>query len=379
MARVLLLSAAYGEGHNAAARGLQVAMTALGAQAKTLDLFARTTGDWYQHSRRVYLELISRAPVLWAAVYRLIDDWPVAEFAMPAFAEMQTALAAHLKMEPPDAVVSVYPVYGYLMQRLYPDPTRRPFTFHTVVTDSITINSVWFRCGSDSFFVPNEETARIMAAAGVPPRKLHPLGFPVASPFADGRPERLPPGPASLPRVLFMINAATAQTLATLRRLLTLDGLHLTVTVGRDDLLRSRIEQLATASGRRIEIHGWTDRLPQLLMSHHVLIGKAGGATVQEAIAALTPMLVTQIVPGQEEGNARLLFENGCGAFCPSPQAVAETLQLLFREDAAHWREWVARMGRLSRPDAAREIARRVLGEQKPEARNQKSEVSDQQ
>ncbi|MDQ3623398.1 MAG: hypothetical protein M3463_13055, partial [Verrucomicrobiota bacterium] len=267
MPKILLLTAGYGEGHNAAARGLQAAFTDLGAEAQTVDLFGVTGGEWYQHSRRAYLELISRAPRLWAAVYRLIDGWPLVEFALPAFHKLQAALAALIHTERPDSVVSVYPVYGYLLQRLYPDPARRPFAFHTVVTDSITINSVWFRCASDSFFVPNEDTARIMAAAGVPAHKLHALGFPVALKFADERPERPPPGPDSPPRVLFMINAGTDQTLATVRRLLAQERLQLTVTVGRDEVLRARIEQLAAASGRPIEIHGWTDRMPALLMT----------------------------------------------------------------------------------------------------------------
>ncbi|MDQ3624365.1 MAG: hypothetical protein M3463_18045, partial [Verrucomicrobiota bacterium] len=67
-------------------------------------------------------------------------------------------------------------------------------------------------------------------------------------------------------------------------------------------------------------------------------------------------------------------FENGCGALCQTPNAVAETLQRLFRDDAARWREWVANIARLSRPNAARDIARLVLGG----VGNQQSVISNQ-
>jgi processive 1,2-diacylglycerol beta-glucosyltransferase len=133
------------------------------------------------------------------------------------------------------------------------------------------------------------------------------------------------------------------------------------VTVGRDEGLRKKIEAVATKVGQPVEIHGWTNQMPELLMTHHLLIGKAGGAAVQETIAACTPMLMTSVVPGQEEGNARLLFQNQCGALCPTPDALAERIEQLFAGNAAEWRLWEANITRLSRPDAAQQIAEFVL------------------
>ena len=356
--RVLILTAGYGEGHNAAARGLHAAFGELGAESEIVDLFAITGGAFYDRSRRDYLALINRAPNIWAFLFRLIDRFPVAEFSLPALAKMQAALAGLLAEKKPDAVISVYPVYGYLIAKLFPRRADRPFAFHTVVTDSITINSVWHRCASDTFLVPNEDTARVMRAAGLPPETIHATGFPVPPRFADPRPPRPAPGVASPGRVLFMINAGKDRAPAVVERLLRLDGIHLTVTVGRDEVLRTRIGQIARDAGREIEIHGWTDRMPELVMSHHILIGKAGGATVQEAIAARTPMLITQVVPGQEEGNARLLFQNGCSALCDTPEALAAQVRSLFANDAEQWKQWEENIARLSKPDAARKIAR---------------------
>ena len=115
------------------------------------------------------------------------------------------------------------------------------------------------------------------------------------------------------------------------------------------------------AAGRPLELHGWTPRMPELMMTHHLLIGKAGGATVQESIAAGTPMLITKVVPGQEEGNAQLICENHCGAICSTPEAIAEQIELLFADDGALWRQWEKNIVQLSRPDASRQIAARVM------------------
>jgi processive 1,2-diacylglycerol beta-glucosyltransferase len=359
--RFLILTAGYGEGHNAAARGLRAAFEKLGAEAKVVDLFATTGGAFYERSRRGYLDLINRAPRVWAFVFRLIDRFPIVQFSLPALAVLRESLAELLATTRPDGAVSVYPVYGYLIEKLYPHRTERSFSFHTVVTDSITINSVWYRCESDSFIVPNEDSAHIMRTAGVPREKIHAFGFPVSPCFADERPVRLPPGEGVPPRVLYMINAGKDRAPAVVARLLQLSGLHLTVAVGRDEALRAAIEEVARASGKPIELHGWTERMPQLVMSHHLLIGKAGGATVQEAIAARTPMLITQVVPGQEQGNAQLLFQNGCGALSETPEALAAQAHALFERGAAQWKRWEANIARLSRPEAARTIARFVM------------------
>jgi len=358
MPKALILTAGYGEGHNAAARGLHTAFTEAGAVAEILDLFALTGGKSYERSRRSYLGVINHTPRLWAACYALIDKLPTGALSVPLLGKMRRYLSDHLAATKPDVVMSVYPIYGYLIERLYPDPAKRPFAFHTVVTDSITINSIWYRCASDTFLVPNDDTANVMAAAGINRNRIRALGFPVPPRFARDRPERAAPTP---PRILYMINAGKGQAPKLVERLLRIAGIHLTVTVGRDEKLREKIEAVAARVGQPVEIHGWTNQMPELLMTHHILIGKAGGAAVQETIAACTPMLMTSVVPGQEEGNAQLLFQNQCGALCPTPDAMAARIEQLFAANEAEWRLWEANITRLSRPDAAREIVQFVL------------------
>ena len=357
MPKIVILTAAYGEGHHAAARGLQSAFAELDVETEIVDIFAMAGGEFYEKTCWAYLELINRVPNVWAAVYSLLDRVPVVSMALPLLTPMQNALGQVLERTNPLAVISVYPTYGYLIERLYAERPR-PFGFHTVVTDSISINSVWYRCTSDTFLVPNEATAEVMITAGTPASRVRALGFPVPVTFAQDRPVRTPPG-AAVARVLYMVNAGKERAPSIVTRLLDLPGIQLTVTVGRDEALKAAVEH--AAAGRPVQVFGWTDCMPELLMTHHVLIGKAGGAAVQEAIAACTPMLITHVVPGQEEGNARLLVEAGCGAICPNADALAEKLQQLFAHGAREWREWEKNITTMSRPEAAREIARFVL------------------
>jgi processive 1,2-diacylglycerol beta-glucosyltransferase len=270
---------------------------------------------------------------------------------------VRNKLRALLTRFQPDAVVSVYPVYPHMLAERA-DLRCKSFV---VVTDSITVNAIWFRCRANCFLVPNEQTAAMLRAVGIAESAIKVTGFPVTPKFADLGELRQPPSDSSSRRVLYMINAGKNIAPEIVGRLAALPGITLTVTVGRDEKLRAAIEAVREKSATRFEIVGWTDQMPRLLLESHLLIGKAGGATVQETIAACCPMIINQVVPGQEEGNARLMVETGSGVVATTPEAITDTVRNAFANDASQWREWHKNISALSRPSASLEIAQFLL------------------
>ena len=361
MKRVLIFTAGYGEGHNAAARGLAAALTEAGAEAEIRDIFRETYGRRQKIAERLYIECINRAAPLWAGVYRALDRTPLLRWMMPAMGSLRRKFSEVLAERQPCAIASVYPVYGWVLDRMFPGKNP-PFASHTIVTDSITVNSVWWKFRSDSWIVPNEATADVMRGA-VPAERVHALGFPVQVKFADSTIVRTPPGDGEPLRIFYMVNHGHSVAARLVGRLLEIPGIALTVAYGKDQSVGRAIAAAAQSAGRKIELHGWTPLVPELLMQNHILIGKAGGAATQEAIAAKTPMIITKAVPGQEEGNARLIVENGCGALCESDDAIVEAVSLVAENHAALWHRWHAAITKLSKPDASRDIARFILSQ----------------
>lgn len=361
--RILLLTAGFGEGHNAAARGLRDGLAQVApdeAEVELHDIFAETYGLANDVVRRGYLALINRAPHTWANVYNWVDRQRDVPARLRIFFLAKSRLRRLLARFQPDAVVSVFPAYPHLLDDLYGDrPT--PFRRFVCITDSITVNAIWYRCHCDAFLVPNDATAAVLAAAGIAEERVRVTGFPVTPRFAQLGPLRQPPSDAYGRRVLYMINAGRVITPEIIRGLAGIVGTRLTITVGRDQALRRTAEEIRTTSGRKFEIVGWTDQLPRLMLESHLLISKAGGATVQETIAAGCPMIVNQIVPGQEAGNAQLLCETGSGVIATTPHEIVATVEGVFANDARQWREWSENVSRLSRPRAALEIAEMLL------------------
>jgi processive 1,2-diacylglycerol beta-glucosyltransferase len=361
--RILILTASFGEGHNAAARGVRDGLARVapqGIEVELRDLFAEAYGPINELVRRSYLGLVNFAPRAWGSVYRWLDRKNDFDKEFERFVRLKDHFTALLDRFQPNIVICTFPVYPNVLREIARENPERVGACKSVmvVTDSITINASWYRCGADYFLVANEQSASVLRAVGVAPEKIRVFGFPVSPKFAEfAGSHRVLPSNNSERRVLYMIHAATHRAPDVVRQVAGL-GVDLTVTIGRADKLRAAIEAAANGAAK---IVGWTDDLPRLLYDSHLLIGKAGGATVQETIAAGCPMIINHVVSGQEEGNARLIVETNSGVIALSPAAVAAQVQRAFADDAKQWREWAANISKLSRPRAALDIAEFLL------------------
>src|SRR4029079_13069866 len=159
-------------------------------------------------------------------------------------------------------------------------------------------------------------------------------------------------------RILQMINAGQNSAPGLSRWLARISHTQLTATVGRDEKLRRAVESIRAASAQKFTIIGWTTELPQLLASHHILVTKAGGATVQEAIAAACPMIINQVVPGQEEGNAQLITQTNSGTVALNNDEVIATLTRAFADGGKVLLHLTGHIDNISRPAASLDIAK---------------------
>ncbi|PZR71609.1 MAG: hypothetical protein DLM73_15525 [Chthoniobacterales bacterium] len=364
MKKILILTAGYGEGHNSAARGIRDGMRKIspeGAHVELHDLFAETYGFVNDWARVAYMEMINRTPQVWGVIYRWLDRQEKFAGDFRVFFNLKNYLRRMLDRLQPDVIVSVYPAYSHMLDELLGwegAPQRKRVV---VITDSISVNAIWYRCSADYFILPNEVSAAVLLEAGVPPEKVKTFGFPVSPVFAQPGEVRWPPSDETGRRVLYIINAANSAAPELVRRLAGLNQIQLTVTVGRNAGLKVSVEKIRRTVTQEFEAVDWSDELPRLLRANHLVITKAGGATVQEAMSAACPMIVNHVIPGQEEGNARYIMETKSGTVALTHDAVIAAVENAFAHDAAQWREWSTNISRLGRPTASLDIAKFLL------------------
>ncbi|RYD37233.1 MAG: hypothetical protein EOP85_17740, partial [Verrucomicrobiaceae bacterium] len=281
--RILIVTAAFGEGHNSAARNMAAALEAAGAVTQVSDPcmigVPRTTAivNWG------YRYVTTHLPNIWARVYRSTDNCDFSHQRSPVMRWVENALARLVEEFRPDAVVSTYPLYPYFMTRISAESGVKTPVF-IVVTDSIEINAAWLRAKCERWLVTDPATRDSMIRKGLPAEKVVDTGFPVHPRFSQ-----LTPVDASDDckpfRILYFPTAQQAFLRRHARALLDVSPeVRLTIILGRNVRpLYSRAKEIKDAYPGRVRLIGWTKKVPQLLNSHHLVIGKAGGATVHEA------------------------------------------------------------------------------------------------
>jgi UDP-N-acetylglucosamine:LPS N-acetylglucosamine transferase len=357
--RILILTAGFGEGHNSAARGVRDGLARIAPSQVTIelrDLFPETYGALNELVRKTYLAVINQWPRSWGYVYRWLDGITNFDQRFARFGRLKRYLARVLEHFQPDVLVSTFPPYPYLLRQITGED--RSCKSVVVITDSITVNAIWYQCEADYFLPSNDQSAAVVRAAGIALEKVKVFGFPVSPEFADLEEDRESRHQSARPRILCVIHAGKKRAPELVRKLLDLE-IELTVAVGHERRLRRAIS--AIAGQRNARVIGWTNEMPRLLCRSHILIGKAGGATVQETIAAGCPMIINHVVSGQEEGNARLIAETNSGVIAIEPDEVTAHLRCAFAGGAKQWREWAANIAKLSRPRAALDIAKFLL------------------
>jgi len=356
MPKYLILTASMGEGHNTAARNIRDALVESGTppgDVLVADPYTRTNPIVNSLMRSGYTMAINRYPRAWKVLFELLSRPGVVEGMGPMLAELTEGVRSLIREFQPDILVSTYPIFSFLVAKIRRKQPETPPLF-TVITDSTMINSAWFRCHCHGFIVADDATARVLLAGRVPPHLVHVLGFPVGLAF-----EKLTPAPHPGDgrwKAVFFPGGGATRACQTLHRLDRIPWLDVTVVTGQ----RKSVAAAIAAEGlpRRGELLGWTDRMPEIMATHHFFIGKAGGATVQEAIAARIPFLVSHIVPGQEEGNIALIERAGIGTLATGqPDRVGDVIEGAAANGGLLWQAWRDNLAKFAKPSASRAIA----------------------
>jgi processive 1,2-diacylglycerol beta-glucosyltransferase len=262
----------------------------------------------------------------------------------------------------PKAIVTTYPLYPYFIERIVKRGAPKTPVF-TVVTDSIEINAAWRKAPTDYWLVTDGYTRNSLIQQGLAETSVIETGFPVHPHFAD-----LTPISADDPlepfRVLYFPTAKKPHVRRIAREILeaTSHDVHLTIVLGRNfRKLYPRAKEIKRQHPGKVKIRGWTKRVPELLTSHHLIVGKAGGATVHESLAAACPMLIHHLVPGQEEGNLTLLKKLNGGHLADSPGSLASHIREMLADKANGWRGMKRSLMRVARPSAADTAANFIL------------------
>ena len=361
---VLIVSARAGAGHLRAADALERAFAAEAPRIRVehvdvLDLAPR----WMRSTYAGGFEWIaSRAPQVWRQMYRRTNGlgqdpqrWgPVAE---------RTLFRAFRRLLDTERWGMVLCTHFLPPQLAAGRPGVPPFA--TVITD-FTLHRYWVQPGVQRYFVATPALARRVERRTRSARVLA-TGIPVDPVFAEApgclqarRALGLDP---HRPTVLVMggglglgvEEAANAACDADIPELQVL------AVCGRNLAARVRL-RARDLPPERLRVWGYERGIERFMAAADAVIGKPGGLSSSETLAVGRPLILTQPVPGQEEGNIRALVGARAAVYAPDPDAVRRMVTLLFRELRV-LDELTRAAQAAGKPHAARTIVRTVCRE----------------
>ncbi len=356
---ILILTAGFGEGHNSAARNLESAFEGKN-NPLYLDPCAAGSPRLNDFLRKFYRYITTHHPRLWYSIYQSTENHDFSKERLPFMRPPERRLDLAIRHHQPRAIISTYPLYPYFVDRSFQKGAPRCPVF-TVVTDSININAAWRNAPTDYFLVTDETTKESLIDQKIPAEKIIITGFPVNPKFAQ-LPVLQPDCSTEKFKILYFTTAKKPQVRRILKALLERHPhTQVTVVLGKNvRKLYSRAREAKEQFPGRVKIIGWTKRVPELMSEHHLVVGKAGGATVHEALAAACPMLIHHLVPGQEEGNLELLKLLGGGDLADTSDKLRELIHQLLENDAALWRKMKSELYARRHPQAATDIVELV-------------------
>jgi processive 1,2-diacylglycerol beta-glucosyltransferase len=361
--RIQILTAAFGDGHNTAAHNVAAALDQVSngaVEAPVVDAIAQGNPISARFLQQGYQLAITSLPGIWRLIYQQTEKFDVTKGRLEIFNGVLDELEATLSDHNPGAIVSSFPLYSGLVRRL---DSKIPL--FTVITDSISVHRAWTATPSDLHFVTDARSKSVAQSLGLSEESIVVTGFPVSLKFSNA-----PAQPRTqLKRLLWITSTHTRNAVKTLRSLLNTlpQDIELTIVLGRlANRLAGPFENVLADEhqDRVVRLHHWHNDVPGLMKSHDFLITKAGGASTHEAFAASLPTGINYVVPGQEEGNAQLCVERGCGIRLESSVKTGATICDLI--DSGHFKELAAAAARESINSGAIQIARTILERLKP-------------
>jgi 1,2-diacylglycerol 3-beta-galactosyltransferase len=130
---------------------------------------------------------------------------------------------------------------------------------------------------------------------------------------------------------------------------------QLIIVAGRNPALKL---QLQLADWKiPVRIYGFTREIPVLMAASDILVTKAGPSTVAEALAMGLPMILSGYIPGQEDGNMKIVVHGKAGVYAPKPKQMAQTLREWLTPGSNTLGEYAQNARKMGRPEAAENVA----------------------
>ncbi len=367
--RIIILTSDFGFGHRSAANSIAEALRLTAADLCTVEIInlledKRVLGV-LRSNQADYDRIVRDSPEFQRLGYQF-SDTAATNGIWEAFLSVVffPVMAELLDQKKPDLVLTTFNMYVAPMNTVI-GFRKSHVPFLTVITDLTKVHRSWMHPGSNLTFVPTQEVYREAQAIGIHESQLMLTGIPV-------RPElslrinsvqdiRHKLGWHPEITTALVVGSKRVKNLEKTLHALNHTGwpLQWILVAGKDEKLYKWFREQEWHNP--ISIYPYVDNLAPFLQAADFVISKAGGLIVSESLACGLPLLLVDVTPGQEEGNAEYVIAKQAGEYAPNPLSALEVLSHWMKNDQEVMKDRAGAAKKLGRPTAAFDIAARLI------------------
>src|SRR5215212_6531052 len=334
--RILFATIAAGGGHVAVARAMSEAVEHHypgSFELRVSDYMKEVGTVGFDQLHKDIWRFMLRYPILARISQRIMDAFPRLTIAVQRrlVRDFARAAAIDLREDTPSLIVSNH---GLMTAGLA--EARRLYGLEVPVlsfaNELVGICSYWADPRADHIVTPSEEARRDLMHFGVPARKISFIGFgySVRQAFLNAPSKAEARARLGLEDRFTCLLSSGGEGVGRNQRELVraLVGsdvlLQVVVVAGRNEALKEELRALGTNA---LRIEGFVEDMATYLAASDVFIGKAGPASVYEALVVGRPVLVTGYAGLNEVGVARLVENMGLGRYVRTPRVLLEEVR----------------------------------------------------
>lgn len=372
MKKVIILYSTGGMGHKKAAIALLEAFQKKGGAVEAMNVDTFDYGNKFYKFLYMdfYIFLMTRARWLWGILYYFSDIGIVDKFFkwLRKFFDLKNLKGFEdmLLKEKPDAVITTHFVLpgiaGVIRRR-----TGFDSKLYVVITD-YGPHGFWLSKDIDRFFVGTESAVPEVVRRGIPEEKVTVTGIPAVKEFSGEldaaglrKAYQLEEGRKTIFILSGGFGVGPMESI-----LLSLSAVRADIQVitvcGHNKTAYDNISKLKAKLNYPVKLFGFTDKIAELMAVSDLMITKAGGISVTEALDMRLPMILLASIPGQETWNEKLLLKAGAAEKAKSVREIPDLVnRILLSSDV--YDSLKSGIDKIRRPLAARDIVDIVLKE----------------
>lgn len=337
--RVLVFSATYGAGHIMAAEALIQALKVIKPSVEIIheDFMGLYNNTVNRIIKSSYISMIKRVPKLWGAFYQSTKNLTHDSLFQRLINNIgRKQLTEYIDSLQPDLIICTYPtISGLLAQLRSLGELNIPLV--TVITD-YTTHCQWIHPGVDLYIVGSPQVRDGLVERGIKPKSIQVTGIPVRPNFD----RILNPHEARQSLGIrndlftFLIMGGAYGVLSDVKWICkyiaaTDAPIQGIVVCGKDRRLYHSLDSVLEDGRNPIIRFDFVNDIDVLMAASDVIITKAGGLTVSEALTKHLPMIIFKPIPGQEKNNACYIEAIGAGKIAHTQQELKTIIEELIK------------------------------------------------